>query len=132
MAKLSKEKTRKRKPWGCNITVSNPTCQMTQANVDLVIHLTQSGVPWPVEDDVMIANVSVTDDIALSAALRTSCEHPGFTMLFTCAATTVRIDTNMCHLSTGIQIVRYEDRSIIGIMESTFSKYSWSFLILPI
>jgi 3-deoxy-D-manno-octulosonic-acid transferase len=37
-----------------------------------------------VEEEVMIARVSVTEDMALSAALRTSCEHPGFTMLFTC------------------------------------------------
>jgi hypothetical protein len=39
-----------------------------------------------VEDEVMIARVSVTEDIALRAALRTSWEHPGFTMLFTCMA----------------------------------------------
>lgn len=45
--------------------------------------LTQSAVR-PVDDEVMMFSVSVTEDMALRAALRTSCEHPGFTMLFTC------------------------------------------------
>ena len=49
------------------------------------LEYSQTGA-WPVEDEVMIARVSVTEDMALSAALRTSCEHPGFTMLFTCIA----------------------------------------------
>jgi hypothetical protein len=43
-----------------------------------------------VEEEVMIARVSVTEDMALSAALRTSCEHPGFTMLFTCISSRVK------------------------------------------
>jgi hypothetical protein len=30
-----------------------------------------------------MVNISVTEAMALTAALRTSCEHPGFTMLFT-------------------------------------------------
>jgi hypothetical protein len=57
--------------------------------VGIMIHtikwylMTHSGV-WPLEDEVMMFSVSVTEDMALSAALRTSCEHPGFTMLFTC------------------------------------------------
>lgn len=34
-------------------------------------------------EDIMF-NISVTEAIALNAAFRTSCEHPGFTMLFTC------------------------------------------------
>jgi hypothetical protein len=32
----------------------------------------------------MMVNVSVTEDMEVSAALRMSCEHPGFTMVFTC------------------------------------------------
>jgi len=41
-------------------------------------------VAWPLKDgEDMIVSISVTEAMALSAALRTSCEHPGFTMLFT-------------------------------------------------
>uniref|UniRef100_A0A804NVA0 Uncharacterized protein n=1 Tax=Zea mays TaxID=4577 RepID=A0A804NVA0_MAIZE len=47
-------------------------------------HQTSHSAVWPVDDEVMMFSVSVTEDMALSAALRTSCEHPGFTMLFTC------------------------------------------------
>jgi hypothetical protein len=35
------------------------------------------------EEDMMV-NVSVTEDMEVSAALRMSCKHTGFTMLFTC------------------------------------------------
>jgi hypothetical protein len=35
------------------------------------------------EREDMMVNISVTEAMALTAALRTSCEHPGFTMLFT-------------------------------------------------
>jgi len=41
-------------------------------------------VAWPLKaGEDMIVSISVTEAMALSAALRTSCEHPGFTMLFT-------------------------------------------------
>ncbi|KAL4557297.1 hypothetical protein LXL04_035470 [Taraxacum kok-saghyz] len=34
--------------------------------------------------DVMTERISVTDDMALKAAFKTSCEHPGFTIVLTC------------------------------------------------
>ena len=44
-------------------------------------------VAWPLKDgEDMMVSISVTEAMALSAALRTSCEHPGFTMLFTFTA----------------------------------------------
>lgn len=44
--------------------------------VQMVAWLLKGGV------DIMVS-ISVTEAMALTAALRTSCEHPGFTMLFT-------------------------------------------------
>jgi len=41
-------------------------------------------VAWLLKDgEDRMVSISVTEAMALSAALRTSCEHPGFTMLFT-------------------------------------------------
>lgn len=55
-------------------------------------------VAWPLKDgEDMMVSISVTEAMALSAALRTSCEHPGFTMLFTfIAANTGRSKERNC------------------------------------
>jgi hypothetical protein len=51
---------------------------------DIVFGMAFQMVAWPPKDgEDMIASISVTEAMALTAALRTSCEHPGFTMLFT-------------------------------------------------